>query len=182
MSQKNEERVQQSERDARARNIIIHGFPECAESPDNQNEVDAGLITQLMNILGSGVTPNSICRLGRKTNISDGRPVKRPIKLTMVTSNDKQSFMNNLGRLKNAPDNFKRISITDDYTQEERNSIKAKVDEAKNMTETQGEGKYIWRVRGTPKNGLVLKRFTKINSCVPLVMTNPGETIPINKN
>ena len=98
----------------------------------------------------------------------------------MSSLNDKESVMKNLGKLKNAPDNFMKISITDDYTQEERESIREKVAEAKRMTATQGEGKYIWRVRGTPKNGLILKRFNKVNNQVTQVVNM--ETNPANQD
>ena len=38
--------------------------------------------------------------------------------------------------------------------------IKNKVTEAKHKTEVEGEGKFVWRVRGSPKNGLRLVKFT----------------------
>ena len=64
---------------------------------------------------------------------------------------------------------FKRISVTDDYTAEERDAIKNKVTEAMNKTDAEGEGVYVWKVRGSPKNGLRLIRFTK---------SRPQEEIP----
>ena len=69
--------------------------------------------------------------------------------------------MNNLIKLKNAVDQFKKISVTDDYIIEERAVIRNKVAEARHKTETEGEGKYIWKVCGTPNNGLHLVRFAK---------------------
>ena len=74
--------------------------------------------------------------------------------------------MNNVSKLKHAPDDSKSVSITDDYTLEERQAIKDMVTEDKNKTESEGAGKYVWRVRGTPKNGLELRRFplTKVIS------------------
>ena len=44
-----------------------------------------------------------------------------------------------------------------------------KVTEARNKTDLEGEGVYIWKVRGSPKNGLRLIRFTK---------SRPQEEIP----
>ena len=46
---------------------------------------------------------------------------------------------------------FKKISVTDDYTAEERQMIENKVSEARNKTETDGNGTYVYKVRGTPK-------------------------------
>ena len=80
----------------------------------------------------------------------------------MTSLNEKQIVMSSLAKLKNATEKFKKISITDDYTFGERQTIKNKVTEARNKTESEGEGNYIWRVRGSPKNGLRLVRFTKI--------------------
>ena len=83
----------------------------------------------------------------------------------MNSLSEKDEVMSNLYNLKQAPDDFKSISVTDDYTLEERQAIKDMVTEAKNKTENEGAGQYVWRVRGTPKNGLELRRFTlpKVN-------------------
>ena len=79
----------------------------------------------------------------------------------METVNDKNNIMGKLSELKTAPNRFKRISVTDDYTAEERLMIRNKLSEARNKTETEGNGAYVYKVRGTPKNGLFLKRFKK---------------------
>ena len=71
----------------------------------------------------------------------------------MSTLNEKKSVMSNLSKLKQAPENFKKISVTDDYTEKEREEIRKMVNEAKNKTESQGDGKYIFKVRGSPKTG-----------------------------
>ena len=47
-------------------------------------------------------------------------------------------MMSSLGKLKVAPEKYKKISITEDYTIEER-----KVEEAKNNTEAEGGGNHI---------------------------------------
>ena len=78
----------------------------------------------------------------------------------MTTLNEKQLIMSNLRKLKNATDTCRRLSITDDYTFEDRQKVRKKVIEAKNKTEVGGDGKYVWKVRGTPKNGLELYMFT----------------------
>ena len=68
--------------------------------------------------------------------------------------------MCSLGKLKQAPEKFKRISITEDYTPEERQAIREKVEEAKSRTASEGKGNFVFKVRGTPKNGLQIRRFT----------------------
>ena len=53
----------------------------------------------------------------------------------MGNQNEKEMIMTSLGKLKNAVEKFKRISVPDDYTAEERDVIKNKVTEARNKSE-----------------------------------------------
>ena len=75
---------------------------------------------------------------------------------------DKEKVLENLRNLK---DNliYKGISITNDFTFSERMLIKEFHDQAKskNKQEEENESNIVWRVRGTPKNGLILKKLTK---------------------
>ena len=64
--------------------------------------------------------------------------------------------MGNLSKLNQAPAIFKKISVTDDYTMMEREEIRKMVKEANNKMESDNDGKYIYKVRGSPKNGLVI--------------------------
>ena len=52
---------------------------------------------------------------------------------------------------------YRKISITEDYTQEERREIKRWVDEAKERTKR--EVGYEWKVRGTPRTKLRLVKI-----------------------
>ena len=70
--------------------------------------------------------------------------------------------MSNLRNLK-GNDEFTGISITDDYTISERQMLKEFANKAKEKNSLEPENSnFVWRVRGTPKNGLVIKRFTKV--------------------
>ena len=68
--------------------------------------------------------------------------------------------MSRLSNLKNAEERYKKISVTDDYTIEERRTIKSWVERAnaKNNGETRA---VIWKARGSPKNGMRLVSFAK---------------------
>ena len=66
----------------------------------------------------------------------------RLIKLKMKSVSVKDSLMSRLPNLKNAEDRFNKISVTEDYTVEEREAIRNKVTEARNKT-AEGEGKYV---------------------------------------
>ena len=70
--------------------------------------------------------------------------------------------MNNLRNLKgNAM--YTGISMTDDYTMSERTMIKEYANRAKEENTNEPENsKYVWRVRGTPKNGLTIKKLMKV--------------------
>ena len=150
---RNEELVQMKEREARAQNVIIHGLPEEANSLEGR-VADNQTIKDFLTAIGVASEPRSIFRIGER---NDARC--RPIKLIMAINNEKDLVMSSLSKLKEAPDKFKRISVTDDYTAKEREEIRKMVVEAKSKTALEGEGKFVFKVRGTPKNGLVIRRF-----------------------
>ena len=56
--QRNEELVQQREREARAKNIIIHGFQE-SSGANEEKEADSKRILQLTDILEVDVKPHT---------------------------------------------------------------------------------------------------------------------------
>ena len=84
----------------------------------------------------------------------------------MKSEHEKENIMSHLVNLKTAGEKFKKISITDDYTLEERREIKDWVEKAKAKNREEDEdSQFIWKVRGTPnstsKNRLRLIKFTK---------------------
>ena len=84
----------------------------------------------------------------------------RPLKITVDTEEQKEKIMRNLSNLK-GNDDYGGISIKEDYTINERMLIREYVEQAKalNALETTKRSKFEYRVRGTPKNGLFLKKF-----------------------
>ena len=131
--------------DRRELNIIIHGVNE-----ENEIGNDEIYMRQLFNMLEVGYSnhPN-MCRLGTKNNVKP-----RPIKITMDDINHKEELMRNLGKLKFKERIFKRISVTEDYTVDERKEIRRWVTKANAMNDEKSE--YVWKVRGTPKTGMRL--------------------------
>ena len=72
----------------------------------------------------------------------------------MNTEDEGNRILSNLRNLKYIPE-YKTISVTENYTITERRMIKdwsGKVKE-KNKNESP-DSKFVWRVRGIPKNGL----------------------------
>ena len=134
--------------DPHGQNVIIHGINEGEEVGH-----DAIYLQKLFDILEMGHTGPTIAhRLGMKKH---DRP--RPIKLTMKSINQKVQFKSKLGKLKFAEDVFKKISVTDDYTIEEREEIRRWVNKANDKND--GMKDYVWKVRGTPKTGMRLVKI-----------------------
>ena len=143
MAQKNP-RTLRNNVEKREQNIIIHGI-------DEGTYTEAQYLAEFFDILG--LDPNSMCashRLGTKQNDKI-----RPLKIIMKSVREKGKVMSRLGRLKGADKVFKKISVTDDYTMEEREEIKRWVIMAKEKNMS-GTTDYVWKVRGTPKEGLRL--------------------------
>ena len=131
----------------RARNVIIHGLQEDEITDEDKiREVFAATNTQQ--------SPMHMYRLGPR------KPERnRPLLLCMKSAQEKEIFMSKLWMLKN----FKRnvnLSVTNDYTLDERKIIRNCVEEAKkrNMKGVKG---FLWKVRGTPREGMRIVKIYK---------------------
>ena len=152
----NEKLIQERERKLRAANIIVHGVKE-AEIDTEKETRDTEFVNSLFKKIGVDGNFTSIVRLGK---VTDDRI--RPIKITLENEELKDSIMKRLPNLKNAEEqDFKKISITDDYTVSERNEIRTWVEKAREKNRKEKSDKYTWKVRGTPKNGMSLVKFIK---------------------
>ena len=166
MNTRNEELAEEREKKSRCCNIIIHGKCESAGEDD-----DKILVEELFKKLTVGALKyKSIVRLGKME-----KEKNRPIKLEMCNEQDKSLVLSKLRNLKD-DERFHRIGITEDYTISERLLIKGYHDKATKMNlEEPDKDNYIWRVRGSPKNGLHLKKTKKINQ-VPVKVMETAET------
>ena len=149
---KNEELAEQFEKRRREKNLIVHGKKEQSKEDDSE------FFNQLVKDLQIGsIKIKQIQRIGTMMPNKN-----RPIKLEFNTEEDKVKVFNNLRNLKGKND-YIGISIKEDYTSNERKLIKqfSERAETKNKEEEEKNSNIFWRVRGTPKNGLHLKWFTK---------------------
>ena len=146
--------IQEEEREKRAANLIIYGINEESDEQRDLKEHDNNFINSFLDVIGISLRPNQIIRLGK---VSETR--KRPVKIVMNNSADKDSIMARLGNLKNAEPIYKSLSVRDDYTIEERELIKEWVMKADNKNKENNT--QAWKVRGTPKNGLRFVKITK---------------------
>ena len=159
LANKNEEIEEEKDKSSRVKNIIIHGKVEEGGTADDKHFAE-NLIKELQ--IGAPKI-KTIERIGQEKEPENGTTHKRPIKLVMNSENDKEKVLKNLRHLKGKT-LYKSISITADYTYSERqltNDFREKAN-TKNDLEEDKEN-FIWRVRGTPKNGLFLKRLNKVN-------------------
>ena len=154
---KNQELNEENDKKARASNIIIHGLPESVSADkDDVKKLNEEYVGELLRTLNLTMSHKSVYRLGKPDTSK-----KRPIKLVMNNEVDKQNVMNNLKNLKDV-ELFRGVSVTEDYTASERNMIRNMVEDAKaKNSKEEPDSRYKWKVRGTPKNGLCLKRLPK---------------------
>ena len=150
---KNAEIVVENERQRREANIIIHGIKENAENAEENKKSDDAFITKLFQILGVNAQPKLILRLGKLENIEKSRPIK----LVMSTVDEKNLVMSRLPNLKAAEDQYRRISVRDDYTPDERVMIRTLNEKAQQLNKAENTNE--WKLRGSPKNGLRLIRI-----------------------
>ena len=151
---KNDDKVEETEQAKRANNLIIHGAEEIGEDSETIKKLDSEYIDDILKHLGVTKKPESVIRIGNPNKSSS-----RPIKVTLKTKADKQAIMSRLNRLKNTEDDFGKISITEDYTQTEREMIKTWNTKAREKSA--GDDTYVYKVRGNPKNGLSLIRLKR---------------------
>lgn len=131
--------------DERELKIIVHGLEE-----DETSTQIKSVVKELFDTLEVEHRPTTLAdRLGGKS-----RDKFRPIRITMESHERKNEIMNNLWKLKHGPIKFQKISVTDDFTQEERKEIKRWVNEAKERTRK--EDGYVWKIRGSPRSKLRL--------------------------
>ena len=151
---KNDDKVEEKEQEKRSNNFIIHGAEEFGDDMESIQKQDAEYIDDILKHLGVHQKPENILRVGdpKKSNM-------RPIKVTMKTKVDKQTIMSRLYRLKGTIDDFGKISITEDYTQSERDIIKSWTEKAKEKS--LNDNTHVYKVRGDPKNGLKIISFKK---------------------
>ena len=156
----NEQLAEESEKKSRACNLVLHGIPESiSANKEEAKQHDIELISRFIEYLGLQMDYKSTFRLGKKNEILERS--KRPIKVTMKSEQDKDHVMASLKDLK-GKDNYKGVSVTDDHTIKDRNTIKEWVEKAKTANANEADNSiYEWKVRGSPKNGMSLKKLKK---------------------
>ena len=162
METKNAELTEEAEKKRRGRNLIIHGVEEKSWGSTGEEEDKLFVKKLITNLQVGAISADTVERLGPDTAERENKKT-RPLKVVLKTEEEQQKILRNLRNLKGNVEYF-GISIKEDYTYNERVLIRGYVEKAKamNALEETKMSDTVWRVRGTPKNGLILKRFTKI--------------------
>ena len=151
-----EEKKEERDHDQRKKNIIVHGAHEESSTQEEQVNMDKTFVDNLLKDVAYKVVPKYIGRVGNK---AEGK--SRPLKIVFNTDEEKRKLFSNLKALKGV-DKYQKVSISDDFTIAERELIKVWAKKAKEKNEVEPpDSNIIWRVRGNPKSGLILRKIAK---------------------
>ena len=151
-----EEKKEEKDHDQRQRNVIIHGTEETSGDDEEQKTADENFVRDLLKDISYKADPKYVGRIGVKR---EGR--SRPLKVVFESDSQKQGLFGNLKALK-GNEKYQSMSISDDYTYAERQVLKSWANQAKEKNNQEPkDSNIIWRVRGNPKSGLILKKFNK---------------------
>ena len=122
----------------RENNLIIHGMAE------NNSFSDEDKVQDMFGAIRVKYKPVTMLRLGTKEENKN-----RPLMVRLNSKKEKGTVLSKLGRLKYVARRCnERISVTHDYTSEERRKIKELVDESKRRNMNEQNDTYTWKVRG----------------------------------
>ena len=152
---KNQEIIEEREKVRREKNFIVHGLEEIGEQIDSIKNNDENTIAKILEVVGVERQMENCTRLGKQEQNKN-----RTLKVVMKTKQDKESVLQNLRKLKGTAEVFGKISVTDDFTKNEREQIRRYVKDAEAKSAEDPDNMY--RVRGDPKNGLRLVPFPRV--------------------
>ena len=144
--EKIEEQIEDQRKLSIDANIIIHGVSE------NQNKGDIDFVNELLNDVNVKTQPTFVSRVGKNSN------GVRPIKVAFKDSHIKYRFMKKLTELRQH-EKYVNLSITDDLTKMVREQIKEWKKRADEMNKAKSNKDFNWRVRGSPRDKLYLKKI-----------------------
>ena len=116
---KNEQIIEDREKEKTAKDFIVHGLEELGEENEEISANDVETFTKFLEVVGVSGQIDSYTRLGKQ-----GLNKKRTLKVAMKAKNEKNDVMQNLRKLKGSSELFGKISVTDDFTNNEREQIK----------------------------------------------------------
>lgn len=148
---------EEKEKDKRKKNIIIYRMPEStAAGFDGRRKDDLEfcqhLVQDALGIEGDGEMIQNVIRLGKKEQSR-----VRPLLVMFKEVGIKNEVMESLGKLAEADEKFRSLSVSHDLTQKEREECKEMVAEAKDRQQQDTSGEWVYRVRGSPGNMKIVR-------------------------
>jgi len=137
------------QKELKKNNIIIHRM---AESPvmegEKKNGEDRKAIISLINdVLKVPCEDKDIKRIFRLGKIKD---TERPLLIEFQEGTMKNTVLENLSKLRQAEEKYRKISVTHDMTKNEREQCRDLVKQCKEKQSTEESGEWIFKVRGPP--------------------------------
>ena len=139
---------EEKNKESRSHNIIIYRAEETSGTRDERQSYDKAFCLDLFKKLDVDVKNENVKSVFRIGKI-EGSHNPRPILVQFRERIYKNQVIESLSKLKLAEEKFKKLSITHDMTPEERTECKKLVEEAKKK-QSEEQGEYFWRVRGSP--------------------------------
>ena len=168
---------QESIRDAedeerRKRSIIIHRAPESSsKSWEERKDYNEKLVNDLLEFLEVQAEVDICHRLGRKKEVEAGQDdvSKRPLKVSFKSERDTEAVLKSLYKMRDAPDELNLIRVSPDRNLKEREELRKRVQQAKNLT-AQETGDFMHVVRG--KDIIRVRRRKTRNAAAPEAAAN----------
>lgn len=149
-----EESDELANHEQRSCNIVIYRAEETCDVRKEQLQADRIFCEELFgSVLDTGIdiaSVKGIIRLGKKENAKC-----RPMLVKFASKSDRNKVMETLGKLREAPICFKKISVGYDMTPKEREEYKKLVSEVKAKGNESGE--WVWRIKGQPGHYKIIK-------------------------
>ena len=151
---------EEKDKESRVNNVILYRIPESnADTPENRHKEDCHFATHLFDAVDSGLADEDIVkafRLGKR----QPNAAPRPLLLQLGSRMAKSLLMNVAYKLKDCPAKFRNVVIAHDMTVKERQECRELVDKAKEKTEEDTSGNWVYKVRGPPGQ-LKIVRFRR---------------------
>ena len=146
-----------SDDEKRLNSVILYRAPESGADNAERHEKDKKMVHDLLKEIEVRAEPTKIYRLG-ELDPEKADDKSRPLKVEFENHEIQDRVIKSAHKLKDAPDNLKKISVSYDMSREQRKQAKTLHEEAKGLTKNSKVS--VWRVRGLPGK-MQVKEFKK---------------------
>ena len=139
-------------------NLMLHNLGENKneETKEEQRKGDMDYVEEVIkNRMGLKVKIIAVERIGIRNNEMFQTKRWRPCKITLVNEEQKNQIMASVHKLGKLD-----FRVTDDFSKKERETIKEWHKKAKEKTAIEKDKSCVWKVRGSPRTKLYLKKIS----------------------